>query len=219
MSNLNGTVQAVIEGQVVNARWVCYLDVDTDPLRATTGLYNKTFSGTGDADLDGYTFESYPAELISVSEVQHDESGSNQVAVTMSGLVVNNAAFLALIGDRTKWQGRTARLWWYVVDENETQITSDVYGYYTGYMNDITINGSPDQQSITMTIEHYLTTLTVTTNKTYAMQKEFDPGDYSADASVAVANGSSSANVAAVQSYGTPGFFSGTRDPVDRALD
>lgn len=189
MSNLNGTVQAVIEGQIVNARWVCYLDVDTDPLRATTGLYNKTFSGTGDVDLDGYTFESYPAELISVSEVQHDESGSNQVAVTMSGLVVNNAAFLALIGDKTKWQGRTARLWWYVVDANENQITSDVYGYYTGYMNDITINGSPDQQSITMTIEHYLTTLTVTTNKTYAMQKEFDSGDFSADASIAVANG------------------------------
>jgi hypothetical protein len=191
MSNLNATVQGVIEGQVVNARWVCYLDVDTDPLRATTGLYNKTFSGTGDADLDGFTFESYPAELISVSEVQHDESGSNQVAVTMSGLVVNNAAFLALIGDRTKWQGRTARLWWYVVDENENQITSSVYGYYTGYMNDITINGSPDQQSITMTIEHYLTTLTITTNKTYAMQKEFDSGDFSADASIAIANGTS----------------------------
>ena len=84
MSNLNSTVQTTIEGQVVNARWVCYMDVDTDPLRATTGLYNKTFSGTGDADLDGKTFESYPAELVSVSEVQHDESGSNQVGVTMS---------------------------------------------------------------------------------------------------------------------------------------
>ena len=219
MSNLNGTVQAVIEGQVVNARWVCYLDVDTDPLRATTGLYNKTFTGTGDVDLDGFTFESYPAELISVSEVQHDESGSNQVAVTMSGLVVNNAAFLALIGDRTKWQGRTARLWWYVVDENETQITSDVYGYYTGYMNDITINGSPDQQSITMTLEHYLTTLTVTPNKTYGMQKEFDSGDLSAEASVAVANGRSAAGSVAVISPGGYGQYSGTKDSVDKALD
>lgn len=219
MSNVNGAVQAVIEGQVVNARWVCYLDVDTDPLRATTGLYNKAFSGTGDADLDGYTFESYPAELISVSEVQHDESGSNQVSVSMSGLIVNNEAFLNLIGDRTKWQGRTARLWWYVVDENEAQITSDVYGYYTGYMNDLTINGSPDQQSITMTIEHYLTTLTVTPNKTYLMQKEFDSGDLSADASISVANGTTAAGSVAVVSYGSPGYYSGTRDPVDRALD
>jgi hypothetical protein len=42
-----------------------------------------------------------------------------------------------------------------------------------------------------MTIEHYLTTLTVTPNKTYAMQKEFDSGDFSADASIAVANGTS----------------------------
>lgn len=219
MSNVNGAVQAVIEGQVVNARWVCYLDVDTDPLRATTGLYNKAFSGTGDADLDGYTFESYPAELISVSEVQHDESGSNQVSVSMSGLIVNNEAFLNLIGDRTKWQGRTARLWWYVVDENEAQITSDVYGYYTGYMNDLTINGSPDQQSITMTIEHYLTTLTVTPNKTYLMQKEFDSGDLSADASISVANGTTAAGSVAVVGYGSPGYYSGTRDAVDRALD
>lgn len=191
MSNLNATVQSTIEGQVVNVRWVCYLDISTDPLRATTGLYSKTFSSTGDADLDGFTFDSIPSDLVSVSEVQHDESGSNQVAVTLSGLIVNNVDLLNLIGDRTKWQGRTARLWWYVVDGNETQITSNVYGYYTGYMNDVTINGSPESQSITMTIEHYLATLTVTSNKTYAMQREFDSGDYSADASVAVANGTS----------------------------
>jgi len=194
MSNISPTLQSAIEAPLVYARWVCYLDVVGDPLRASTGLYDKTFSGTGDPDLDGDTYVSYPSDLISVSEVQHDEAGSNQVSVSMSGLIVNNVDFLNTIGNRSNWQGRTARLWWYVVDENETQI-GEVYGYYTGYMNDIVINGSPDAQTITMTIEHYLVTLTNTTNKTYQMQKEYDSGDESAARSIAAANGANKSGI------------------------
>lgn len=194
MSNLSGTLQTAIEQPIVYARWVCYLDVVGDPVRATTGLYDKTFSGTGDPDLDGDTYVPYPSDLISVSEVTHDEAGSNQVSVSMSGLIVNNADFLNTIGNRSNWQGRTARLWWYVVDENENQI-GEVYSYYTGYMNDITINGTPESQTITLTIEHYLVTLSVTTGKTYAMQKEYDAGDDSASRAISAANGANKAGV------------------------
>jgi hypothetical protein len=194
MSNLSPTLQSAIEAPLVYARWVCYLDVVGDPLRASTGLYDKTFSGTGDPDLDGDTYVSYPSDLISVSEVQHDEAGSNQVSVSMSGLIVNNIDFLNTIGNRSNWQGRTARLWWYVVDQNENQI-GEVYSYYTGYMNDIMINGSPDSQTITMTIEHYLVTLTNTTNKTYQMQGEYDSGDESAARSIAAANGANKSGI------------------------
>lgn len=200
MSNLSGTLQTAIEQPVVYARWVCYLDVNTDPLRATTGLYNKTFSGTGDAELDGFTFESLDHNLISVSDVQHDEAGSNQVSVAMSGLIVNDAAFLNLIGDKANWQGRLAKLWWYVVDENENQI-GEVFSYYTGYMNDISINGTPDSQTVTMTIEHYLVTLTQTSNKTYMMQAEYDSGDRSADAAIASANGTSGSGLVTTIAY------------------
>ena len=194
MSNLTPTLQTAIEQPIVYARWVCYLDVVGDPVRATTGLYDKTFSGTGDPDLDGDTYVPYPSDLISVSEVTHDEAGSNQVSVSMSGLIVNNADFLNTIGNRSNWQGRTARLWWYVVDENENQI-GEVYSYYTGYMNDITINGTPESQTITLTIEHYLVTLSVTTGKTYAMQKEYDAGDDSASRAISAANGANKAGV------------------------
>jgi hypothetical protein len=214
MSNLSPTLQTAIEAPIVYARWVCYLDVVGDPVRATTGLYDKTFSGTGDADLDGRTFEAYPSELISVSEVQHDEAGSNQVSVSMSGLIVNNNAFLNTIGDRANWQGRTARLWWYVVDENENQI-GEVYNYYTGYMNDITINGSPESQMITLTIEHYLVTLSVTTGKTYAMQKEYDAGDESASRAIAAANGANKAGVRTESEISISTISSGNSNMLD----
>lgn len=197
MSNLSGPVQSAIQAPIVYARWVCYLDVVGDPLRATTGLYDKTFSGTDDPDLDGDTYVSYPSDLIMVSEVMHDEAGSNQVTVSMSGLIVNNVDFLNTIGNRANWQGRTARLWWYVVDENENQI-GQPYSYYTGYMNDIMINGSPESQTITLTIEHYLVTLSVTTGKTYAMQKEYDAGDESASRAISAANGANKAGVSTV---------------------
>ena len=197
MSNLSGPVQSAIQAPIVYARWVCYLDVVGDPLRATTGLYDKTFSGTGDPDLDGDTYVSYPSDLIMVSEVMHDEAGSNQVTVSMSGLIVNNVDFLNTIGNRANWQGRTARLWWYVVDENENQI-GQPYSYYTGYMNDIMINGSPESQTITLTIEHYLVTLSVTTGKTYAMQKEYDAGDESASRAISAANGANKSGVSTV---------------------
>jgi hypothetical protein len=62
-------------------------------------------------------------------------------------------------------------------------------------MNDIVINGSPDSQTITMTIEHYLVTLTNTTNKTYQMQKEYDSGDESAARSIAAANGANKSGI------------------------
>jgi hypothetical protein len=188
MSNLSGTLQTAIEAPIVYARWVCYLDIVDDPVRATTGLYDKTFSGTGDPDLDGDTYVPYPSDLIEVSDVQHDEAGSNQVTVSMSGLIVNNADFLNTIGDKANWQGRTARLWWYVVDENETQI-GEVYSYYTGYMNDITITGSAQSQKIILSIENYLVSLSVTAGKTYQMQKEYDAADESPSRSIAAANG------------------------------
>lgn len=214
MSNLTQTLQDAIEAPIVYARWVCYLDVVGDPVRATTGLYDKTFSGTNDPDLDGDTYVPYPSDLITVSEVTHDEAGSNQVSVSMSGLIVNNADFLATIGNRSNWQGRTARLWWYVVDENENQI-GEVYSYYTGYMNDITINGSPDSQMITLTIEHYLVTLSVTTGKTYAMQKEYDAGDESASRAISAANGANKAGVATASGISLSTIKSGNSNMLD----
>ena len=207
---VDATTQAALEGTILNWRMLIYADVDGDVLRATSGLYNKTVVGSGDSELDG-VYESYDHNLIEVSAVRHNETGSDTVAVTLGGLLINLAYiqerdesliydrfgalvqqrindFLNIIGDRTRWQGRAARLWFYCVDENENQVGS-IIPYYTGYMNDVTITGSPETQKVTLTIENYLATLAGAQNKTYLMQSMFDPGDLSANASIAAANG------------------------------
>ena len=183
---VDATTQGALEATVLYWRMLLWADFDGDPLRATSGLYDRTISGSGDAELDGF-YDSYDHNLISVGPVKHNETGSDTVTVTMSGLLLN-ADLLNMIGDRTKWQGRSARLWFYCADENETQVGS-IIPYYTGYRNDVVISGSPSEQRITLTIENYLATLSGAPSQTYMMQNLFDAGDLSANVTLGAANG------------------------------
>ena len=185
------TTQAALEATVVNWRVLIYADFVGDVLRGTSGLYDKTISGSGDAELDG-TYDSFSHDLINVSPVKHNETGSDTVTISMSGLIVNNADFLAVIGDKSKWQGRTARLWFYCVDQNENQVGS-IIPYYTGYMNEVGISGNAESQTVTLTIENYLASIAGAQNKTYLIQNIFDAGDLSGEASISAANGMSEA--------------------------
>lgn len=207
---VDATTQAALEAPVVYWRALIYADIDGDVLRATSGLYDRTISGSGDAELDG-TYEAYSHNVIDVGAVRHNETGSDTVTVTLNGILVNldpilerdddpiydrwgsnvlvrTSDLLNVIGDKARWQGRAARLWFYCVDENENQIGS-IVPYYTGYMNDIMIAGSPDNQSVTLTIENYLASLAGAPNQTYMMQNIFDPNDQSANATLGAANG------------------------------
>ena len=202
---VDATTQAALEATVVNWRVLIYADFVGDVLRGTSGLYNKTISGSGDTELDG-TYDSFDHNLINVSPVKHNETGSDTVAISMSGLVVNNADFLAIIGDKSKWQGRIARLWFYCVDQNESQVGS-VIPYYTGYMNEVSISGSAGSQTVTLTIENYLASIAGAQNKTYLIQNIFDAGDLSAETSIAAANGMAEAG-----NYGYGGGGAGEND-------
>jgi hypothetical protein len=205
---VDATTQAALEATVVNWRVLIYADFVDDVLRGTSGLYDKTISGSGDSELDG-TYESFDHNLINVSPVKHNETGSDTVAISMSGLLVNNADFLAIIGDKSKWQGRIARLWFYCVDQNESQVGS-VVAYYTGYMNEVSISGSADSQTVTLTIENYLASIAGAQNKTYLIQNIFDAGDLSAETSIAAANGMAEAGSYGYGGGGGGGFEDGS---------
>lgn len=213
---VDATTQAALEAQIVHWRVLLYADFDGDVFRGTSGLYDKVISGSGDSELDG-TYESYDHNLIQVSPVKHNETGSDTVTISLGGLIVNldflqerdgdyifdrsgelirsrTSDFLNIIGDKTRWQGRTARLWFYCVDENETQVGS-IIPYYTGYMNEVGIAGSADSQLVSLTVENYLVSLSGSQNKTYLIQNIFDSGDLSGEAAIAAANGTSGAGL------------------------
>ena len=180
------TTQAALEAEILHWRALIYADFVGDTLRATNNIVDKTVSGSGDSELNG-TYESFSHNIIEISSVKHNESGSDTVSIEMSGLIVN-ADLLNLIGNKANWQGRAARLWFFVSNESGGQI-GDIVPYYTGYMNDITISGSPSEQKIILTIENYLTSLSVAANRTYMLQTLYDPNDLSANATLGAANG------------------------------
>lgn len=204
---VDATTQAALNASVVNWRVLIYADFQGDVLRGTSGLYDKTIFGSGDTELDG-TYESFDHNLINVSPVKHNETGSDTVAISMSGLIVNDNDFLNLIGDKARWQGRTARLWFYCVDENENQVGS-IIPYYTGYMNEVGINGSSSSQAVTLTIENYLVSIAGAQNKTYLIQNIFDAGDLSGEAAVSAANGMAEAGNYGYGRGGGAGEFDG----------
>jgi hypothetical protein len=206
---VDATTQAALEAPILQWRMLIYADFEGDVLRATSGLYDKTITASGDAELDG-TYDSIDHSLIEVSPVKHNESGSDTVQVSLNGIVVaaspdGSETLLNLIGDITRWQGRTARLWFYIVDDNENQV-GEIIPYYTGYMDDVVISGSPDAQRITLTIENYLVTLAGASNKNYLSQKQYDSGDNSAAATISAANGLVSGVISGSGGGGRDGF-------------
>lgn len=183
---IDSTTQAALEAPLLYWRALIYADFVGDTLRATSGIYDKTISGSSDTELNG-TYVSYNHNLIEISPVTHNETGSDTVSVTLSG-IISNADLLNTIGNKTNWQGRTARLWFYCVDADENQVGS-IIPYYTGYMNDISIAGSASDQRISLTIENYIVSLSGAFNRTYMMQTLYDSGDLSATATLSAANG------------------------------
>lgn len=196
---------AALGREVVYVQWFAWLDFLDDPLRAVSGVQDVTIgaSETGDPDLDGYTFLAIPSELIGVSDVQHSQSGSETVTVSLSALPLDNAEILDLIGNRPRWRKREARMWFRLLDpilNGNGKITGftplPLHPYYSGYIIDMPIEPGPDEQKVTVLIENYQAALSEASGLTYLHQSEFDPDDHSAEQTLAAANGMQKAGVA-----------------------
>lgn len=204
MPGPDATASAELQAPVLHPCWVGWLDFDGDPLRLTTAPYDVTFSGEGDPDLDGFTFVAADPRIIQISDVHHREDGSETVTASLSGLPVIDADLLNIIGDPSKWRGRAAALWLMLYDEDLNRV-GNVWKYYTGIMSAAPIRPSPENQTIEIQIESYLASLSQASNRTYLDQKQFDPGDLSADAAIAIANGKNGNGLAGTGGGGMPG--------------
>jgi len=183
---------AALDQPVIRPHTVGFLDILGDPIRVTTAPYSITFEGTGDADLDGHTFLAVDPRFISVSAVRSKEGGGDTVSCTLSGLAGVDDELMTRIGDKANWQGRDARLWRMMFDENLQRI-GNIWCYFTGYMTVPKVVGDRSAQTIILDIETYLAFLMQASNRSWLDQARYDSGDLSAEASIAVANGTSAA--------------------------
>lgn len=190
MSRPDAAASAALDQRVIRPAFFCYLDILGDPLRATTAGRSLLLANTGDPDLDGHEFGSIDATVVDIGPVRSKDGGSDSVTAKLSGIITLDAELLNLIGDRANWQGRTARLWRMIRDAEGVQ-RGAIQHYYTGWMTALAIGGGPGRQTINLTIQSYLAAYSQASNRTYMDQERFDPGDLSARAAIAIANGNS----------------------------
>lgn len=194
MPDLDSTAIAAVETTFAPG-WFIFLDVDGDPVRVTNVGADITFTSTGDADLDTFTFVSFGGQNLAVGDISNSDSGSDTLQITLSGIVSLDATLLAAIGDRTKWQGRTARIWMNAYDETGVTPQGAIAPFYTGYMSSVRLVSSPGgdgqngTQVIQVSIENWLAIFNAASNRSYLNQKDYDSADTSAAATIACSNG------------------------------
>lgn len=214
------TIQA-LGHEVVYVQWFAWLDIEGDPVRSVTGVQDIVFGAgeTGDPDLDGFTFEAIPSDLTDISDVQHSESGSQTVTASLSGLPLENSDLLDIVGQKPKWRKREARLWFRLLNpatygpggQPVTFTPLPIHSYYSGYLVGLTIETGDSEQTIVASIENYQAALSEGSGLTYLHQSEFDPGDNSAEQTLAAANGMAKAGVQGSNGGGNGGGGGGGR--------
>jgi hypothetical protein len=185
---LDVTAAAAVAGDFAPA-WFVWLDVTGDPVRVTNYGADITFSGTGDADLDGNTFKSFAGEFLDVGDVTNSDSGSDTLTITLSGIVTLDATLLTAIGNVADWQGRTCRVWFQIYDVNGVTPQGAIVTHYTGYMSSVSIMPGQKSQTIQLTVENYLAAFNSASNRSYMNQADYDAADVSAAAILAASNG------------------------------
>lgn len=167
----------------------CFLDLADGPVRVTNAPYPFTFVGTGDEDLDGFTFMAVDPRMVTVGAVKAREGGTDTVTLQLSGLAGFDDELMTQIGDRANYVGCDCRLWRAMLDPQELTRIGAIWSYYTGYMSVPTIVGDRSSQTINLEVESYLAFFGQPSNRTYLDQQSYDPGDRSAELAIAIANG------------------------------
>jgi hypothetical protein len=190
--------------------FIVFMDFDGDPVRVTSMPGLGAFSGTGDPDLDGFTYDYVDHELLTVSQVDHGIQGAGPLTVSMSGLPVANQGLIDILGDETKWRGRRVKLWMAPTDASGV-VQGNIVNYYLGRMigHEYPEIGRTTQQ-ISIISESYAAIFSGATGKTYLMQQVFDPADLSAR--VAASTGRSKAAEMMVAA----GAAQGSRSEINR---
>lgn len=193
MSRPDEAASAALDAQVIRPGFFVYLDIAGAPVRVNTLGFDLTVTGTPYPEMNDQEFIGTDGKFVDIGAVQAKPGGSEQLVCRLSGLRDIDNETLNIIGDQSKWQGRPAYLWRMIRDENGSQ-QGAIQHYYTGYMVSLSIVGDDVEQLIELAIEGYLVAFSQASNRSYLDQELFDPGDLSASAAIAIANGTATAN-------------------------
>lgn len=216
--SLDPVTSAALSADVIRPVFFGLIDFQAVPTRVNTSGGDVAFTGTGDIDLDGFTFLGLRADVVDIGAVANKGGGTEGVDIVISGLQGLDDAMLAEIADPTHWRGREIRLWRMIRNAANVQ-QGAVQHYYTGNMTSLSLSATPESQQIEVRVESYLASYSEASNSTYLDQEEFDAGDKSAWATIDIANNpSGGANTSSGAGGGAGGGGGGGNNRAARLL-
>lgn len=187
---LDANTSSHLGDQSLNVVYILRMDIPIDPVTVWSAWGQKTFTAgqTGDAALDGQTFDGVTHMIGEISAAQDEVGGSQSLELTMPGVDINSDLLRQVVRDKRQWQFRQAWLWMAFVDGN-LNILGKPFRLKTGRMDQMVL--SEDQSgvgSVKAVVEGQQAYASEALNTRYSETKDLDPADISNDFAAALAN-------------------------------
>lgn len=179
-----------LDAPTINLVFIVSLDIQDDPILAWTGLGDLSFgaSETGDAALDGKTFFGLTHTVAEIGTVADGKGGSAAVDLTLPGVDLTDDALRQVVYDTARWQFRTARLWFALLDDDGVVIGKPVR-MKTGRMDQMPVSEDEEGMgTVVCRIESQQAYAGGPLATRYSEQDEIDPTDTSQKHVWALAN-------------------------------
>lgn len=142
--DITTVVENALDDELIEPFFAVEMFFDTQTIRTWTGL--------GDATIDGNTYTG-TGELLGISSIEETtEIAARGATLTLTG-VPSNLISLAL---QTPYQGRVCNIYFGVVDGNTYSNLTEVF---SGYMDEMNIDEGPEFATIELKVENKLVDL------------------------------------------------------------
>lgn len=132
--DLHANTQTALQANHVIPVLIGRFDILDDPVTAWTGPGLFAPTGTGDAAMDGQTFQPI-LPVFEISDIQESQSLSGPMTITLSGHDLDATLLRQVIRDRRQWRGRKVWLWsGLLVTTDEKTVVTNPYRIRTGVM-------------------------------------------------------------------------------------
>lgn len=145
-------MSTALQGSVVTPVLIGRLDIKDDPVTAWTGPGIFAPTGTGDADLDGQTFDPV-GSFVEVSNIAEDQSFGQPVVITLTADDLDLVAMRQIVRDKRIWRGRKAWLWLGLISADQKTVVADPVRIKTGFMTKIMIGRGVRVTTLTVNVD------------------------------------------------------------------
>lgn len=208
-ANTDGAVGTALDSDILTLVYIIRLDVVGDPLFAWTGFGDLVFAPgqTGDAALDGQTFQGITHLVAEVGAVQDGRGGSSGLELSLPGVDLTDEMMRQVVYDARRWQFQPGRVWMAFLDADENIIGKPIR-IKSGKMDQMPVEESEEGVGIVKCVIESAQAYSGDALATrYSEQVDIDPSDNSQRYVWALANmtpgmGVSNAIPGATPSYG-----------------